>query len=133
MTDVTHKPHSFYISRYPPGREATVFEGAIDMKFRNDSPTGVMIQTAWTPTSLTVRLYGTKRFDVTSSTGPRTNPTEPTKVDIPAGQPCAPSQGAPGFTVTDTRTLRDVKTGAVKTEKRTTKYNPSPIVTCGSD
>ena len=38
MTDVTHKPHSFYISRYPPGREATVFEGAIDMKFRNDAP-----------------------------------------------------------------------------------------------
>jgi vancomycin resistance protein YoaR len=133
MADVTHKPHSFYISRYPAGREATVFEGAIDMKFKNDGPTGVMIQTAWTPTSLTIRLYGTKRYDVTSATGPRTSPTEPTKVDIPAGQPCSPSQGAPGFTVTDTRTLRDVKTGAVKTERRTTKYNPSPIVTCGSE
>ena len=133
MTDVTHKPHSFYISRYPPGREATVFEGAIDMKFKNDAPTGVMIQTAWTPTSLTIRLYGTKRYDVTSTTGPRTSPTEPTKVDIPAGQPCSPSQGAPGFTVTDTRTLRDVKSGAVKTNRRTTKYNPSPIVTCGSE
>jgi vancomycin resistance protein YoaR len=133
MADVTHKPHSFYISRYPPGREATVFEGAIDMKFKNDGPTGVMIQTAWTPASLTIRIYGTKRYDVTSATGPRTNPTEPTKVDIPAGQPCSPSQGAPGFTVTDTRTLRDVKTGAVKTERRTTKYNPSPIVTCGSE
>jgi vancomycin resistance protein YoaR len=133
MTDVTHKPHSFYIGRYPPGREATVFEGAIDMKFRNDLPTGVMIQTAWTPTSLTVRLYGTKKFEVTSSTGPRTNPTEPTKVEIPSGQPCAASQGAPGFTVTDTRTLRDVKTGQVKSERRTTKYNPSPIVTCGSE
>ena len=133
MADVTHKPHSFYISRYPPGREATVFEGAIDMKFKNDGPTGVMIQTAWTSTSLTIRIYGTKRYDVTSATGPRTNPTEPTKVDIPAGQPCSPSQGAPGFTVTDTRTLRDVKTGAVKTERRTTKYNPSPIVTCGSE
>lgn len=133
MADVTHKTHSFYISRYPPGREATVFEGAIDLKFKNDGPTGVMIQTVWTPTSLTIRLYGTKRYDVTSTTGPRTSPTEPTKVDIPAGQPCSPSQGAPGFTVTDTRTLRDVKSGAVKTERRTTKYNPSPIVTCGSE
>ena len=132
MTDVTHKPHSFYISRYPPGREATVVGGALDMRFRNDGPTGVLIQTAWTPSSLTVRLYGTKRYDVTSSTGPRTNPTEPTKVEIPAGKPCAPSQGAPGFTVTDTRTLRDVKTGQVRTERRTTKYNPSPIVTCSS-
>ena len=113
MTDVTHKPHSFYISRYPPGREATVFEGAIDMKFRNDSPTGVMIQTAWTPTSLTVRLYGTKRYDVTSSTGPRTQPDGADQGRrSPPGQPCVASQGAPGFTVTDTRTLRDVKTGA---------------------
>jgi vancomycin resistance protein YoaR len=133
MTDVTHTPHSFYISRYPPGREATVFEGAIDMQFRNDSPTGVLIQTAWTPSSVTVRLYGTKHYDVTSSTGPRTNPTEPTKVEVPDGQPCIPSSGAPGFTVTDTRTLRDVRTGQVKTERRATKYNPTPIVSCGSD
>jgi vancomycin resistance protein YoaR len=133
MTDVAHTPHSFYISRYPPGREATVFEGAIDMRFRNDSPTGVLIQTAWTPGSLTVRLYGTKHYDVTSSTGPRTNPTEPTKVEVPSGQPCVPSSGAPGFTVTDTRTLRDVRTGQVKTERRTTKYNPTPIVNCNSD
>jgi vancomycin resistance protein YoaR len=131
MTDVAHKTHSFYISRYPPGREATVFEGAIDLRFRNDSSTGVLIQTAWTPASLTVRLYGTKHYDVTSTTGPRTKPTEPTEVKIPDGQPCKPSLGAPGFTVTDTRTLRDVKTGQVKTERRTTRYNPSPIVTCG--
>jgi vancomycin resistance protein YoaR len=130
MTDVTHKPHSFYISRYPPGREATVFEGAIDLKFRNDSPTGVLIQTVWTPSSLTVRLYGTKHYDVTSTTGPRTNPTEPTNIELPAGPDCKPSLGAPGFTVTDTRTLHDVKTGQVRTERRTTKYNPSPIVTC---
>ena len=41
MVDVEHKEHSFYISRYPPGREATVFDDAIDMKFRNDNPTGV--------------------------------------------------------------------------------------------
>jgi vancomycin resistance protein YoaR len=91
----------------------------------------VLIQTAWTPSSITVRLYGTKRYDVSSSTGPRTNPTDPTTVTIPAGQPCTPSQGAPGFTVTDTRTIRDTKTGQVRTERRTTKYNPSPIVVCG--
>jgi vancomycin resistance protein YoaR len=127
---VAHKTHSFYISRYPPGREATVFEGAIDLKFRNDGPTGVLIQTVWTPSSLTVRLYGTKHYDVTSTTGPRTNPTDPQNVELPAGPDCKPSLGAAGFTVTDTRTLRDVKTGQVRTERRTTKYNPSPIVSC---
>ena len=70
-------------------------------------------------------------YDVTSTTGPRTSPTDPTNVALPAGPDCKPSTGAPGFTVTDTRTLRDVKTGQVRTERRTTKYNPSPIVTCG--
>ena len=134
MTDVTHKPHSFYIGRYPPGREATVFEGAIDMKFRNDLPTGVMIQTAWTPTSLTVRLYGTKQLRRHVVDGPAHEPDRARpRSRSPPASPAWPSQGAPGFTVTDTRTLRDVKTGQVKAERRTTKYNPSPIVTCGSE
>ena len=45
MGDVTHTPHSFYISRYPEGREATVFDGEIELAFSNDYPTGVLIQT----------------------------------------------------------------------------------------
>jgi vancomycin resistance protein YoaR len=132
MVDVAHKEHSFYISRYPAGREATVFEGSIDLKFRNDNPTGVLIQTVWTSSSLTVRLYGTKVYDVTSTPGPRTNPTNPNTVTIPPGEPCSPSQGAPGFTVTDTRTLRNVSSGETKHETRTVRYNPSPIVVCGA-
>ncbi len=131
MTDVAHKEHSFYISRYPAAREATVFEGAIDLKFRNDNPTAVMIQTVWTPGSITVRLYGTKRYEVTSATGARTNPTSPTSITIPPGEPCSPSQGAPGFTTSDTKTTREISTGQVRSETRTVRYNPSPIVVCG--
>jgi len=130
MVDVEHKEHSFYISRYPAGREATVVAGAIDLRFRNDNPTGVLIQTAWTPTSLTVRMYGTKRYEVTSTPGPRTNPTQPQTVTIPKGKPCSPSQGGPGFTITDTRTLREIRTGQTRSETRTVRYNPSPIVVC---
>ena len=48
MGDVTHTPHSFYISRYPAGREATVFDGEIELAFSNDYPTGVLIETIWT-------------------------------------------------------------------------------------
>ena len=33
LEDVYHKPHSFYISRYPrPVAEATVYEGVIDLQ-----------------------------------------------------------------------------------------------------
>ncbi|WP_232661344.1 VanW family protein [Pseudonocardia sp. TRM90224] len=131
MVNVEHKEHSFYISRYPAGREATVFDDLIDLKFRNDNPTGVMIQTVWTPTSLTIRIYGTKRYEVTGTTGPRHDPTDPNTVTIPEGEPCSTSEGAPGFTVTDTRTLREISTGQVRTEERTVRYNPSPKVICG--
>ncbi|MFC5996046.1 VanW family protein [Pseudonocardia hispaniensis] len=131
MVDVAHREHSYYISRYPVAREATVFDDLIDLRFRNDGPTGVLIQTIWTPHSLTVKMFGTKRYEVTSTTGPRTNPTSPNTVTIPAGKPCIPSQGAPGFTATDTRTLRNVQTGETRRETRTVKYNPSPTVVCG--
>lgn len=130
MTDVEHTPHSFYISRYPPGREATIASGAIDMRFRNDTPTPVLIRTNWTPSSITVTLYGTKYYEVTSTAGPRTNPTEPNTVTIPAGEPCNPSNGAPGFTITDTRTLRDLNTGEVRSQTQATRYNPSPKIVC---
>ncbi|HWN32281.1 MAG TPA: VanW family protein [Pseudonocardia sp.] len=130
MTDVGHQEHSYYISRYPVAREATVYEGAIDLKFRNDLPTGVLIQTAWTPASLTVTFWGTKRFEVTSATSPRTSPVPPQTLNIPAGQPCTPSAGGEGFTATDTRTLRDLDTGQTKTSTHTVHYKPSPAVVC---
>lgn len=131
MTDIVHQEHSFYISRYPAGREATVFDNLIDLKFRNDNPTAVMIQTVWTPSSITVRIYGTKVWDVTSASGPRTDPTEPKTITLPAGQGCTPSKGAPGFTITNTRTLKNVRTGEVRVDPTTTvRYNPVPIVIC---
>ena len=43
LKDVEHKPHSFYIDRYPVGREATVAWGSVDLRFQNDTPYGVLI------------------------------------------------------------------------------------------
>jgi vancomycin resistance protein YoaR len=130
MTDVEHKEHSYYISRYPAAREATVFEGAIDVKFRDDSPTGILIQTVWTPSSITVTLWGTKHVDVESITGPHTDFTDPTTETI-HGQPCSTTQGSRGFTVTDTRVIRDARTHAeLSRHTRTVTYDPVPHVIC---
>lgn len=131
LEDVEHHEHSYYISRYPAGREATVFEDVLDVKFRNDGPTSVQIQTEWTPSSITVRLLGIKRYDVTSAQSARSRPTEPQTVTIPAGEACSASGGAPGFTITDTRTLRDIATGQTRTESHTVVYDPIPRVVCG--
>jgi vancomycin resistance protein YoaR len=130
MTDVEHKEHSYYISRYPAAREATVFEGAIDLKFRDDSPTGIFIQTAWTPSSITVTLWGTKHVDVESIPGPRTDYTDP-QTDTVHGQPCSATPGARGFTTSDTRVIRDATTHAeLSRHTRTVKYDPVPHVIC---
>ncbi|MGH3978393.1 MAG: VanW family protein, partial [Pseudonocardiaceae bacterium] len=130
MTDIAHKEHSYYISRYPAGREATVFEGAIDVKFRNDSPTGILIKTGWTPSSITVTFWGTKHVDVESITGPRTNLTEPETKTINE-VPCSPSSGSQGFTVTDTRVIRDAGSGAeIDRETRRVVYKPQPKIIC---
>ena len=94
MGDVTHTPHSFYISRYPPGREATVFDGEIELAFSNDYPTGVLIQTVWTDSDITVRLWGTKHVQVESETTDRFDFTSPQVVVRPYGTSCSPSAGS---------------------------------------
>ena len=131
MEDVEHTEHSYYISRYPAAREATIYDGAIDLKFRNPFDTGVLIQTIGTSSDITVRIWGTKTVDVQSVTGNRTNFTSPNTITLPAGSACIPSSGAQGFTVTDTRIVTDARTGAqISSATRTVRYDPVPIVKC---
>ncbi len=53
-----HTPHSEYISRYPPGREATVDYPSLDLLWTDDTPAPVVVRSSSTPTSVTVSLYG---------------------------------------------------------------------------
>ncbi|AOS66051.1 VanW family protein [Actinoalloteichus hymeniacidonis] len=139
LQDNGHQEHSYYISRYPEGREATVFQNpdgssVIDVGFVNDSDTGVVIQTNWTPSEVTVTIWGTKRYEVESVTGDRTNLTEPQTKEIPEGEPCSPSNGGQGFTVTDTRIIRDLNGNEVRRDgPRAVTYNPQPKIVCGSE
>lgn len=55
--DVTHKPHSFYISRYPLGIEATISWPEPDLEFRNNTDSAILIKTEYTNTSITVTFY----------------------------------------------------------------------------
>jgi vancomycin resistance protein YoaR len=131
LEDAGHTEHSYYISRYPAAREATVFDGAIDLKFRNNTQTGIYIETFATDSDITVRLWGTKTVDVESITGEKTKPTEPNTVTLPKGKDCIASEGAPGFTISDTRVITDRKTGReVSRKTRTVKYDPIPVVKC---
>jgi vancomycin resistance protein YoaR len=131
LEDVYHKPHSFYISRYPAGREATVYEGVIDLQWRNDSDTGVYVDTTWTPGSLTVAFYGTRHFEIEAIEGPRTNYRQPTVQDKVDDGKCTPQPGIPGFDVTVTRVFRDLASGQeLRRETFNTRYAAEAVIHC---
>jgi vancomycin resistance protein YoaR len=130
LEDVEHSPHSYYLTRYPPGREATVSWPKPDLVFRNDSPHGVLIDTSYTDTSITVTFWGTKRFDeVRSETGPRVRLRDfdtryVTRPD------CTATDGQQGFDITVTRVF--VQDGReVRREPFRTRYKPEPRFICG--
>lgn len=130
MGDVAHTPHSYYISRYPAGREATVFDGAIDLVFKNTSPYPVMITAGVSGDSVTVALKGVKTVEVESIPGGRWATTQPKEMSVP-GDSCIPSSGAPGFTTSDTRVIKNLSGAEISRETTTTVYDPQPIVRCG--
>ena len=89
---VEYQPHSFYIDRYPMGREATVSYPAPDLKFRNDTAHPFVIATSYTDSSITVSIYGTKD-----------------RRDIRATKPRIIRRTAAGFEVRVERIIRDAK------------------------
>jgi vancomycin resistance protein YoaR len=66
--------HSFYISHYPLGRDATVSWGGPDLVFRNDLTSALLIESSYTNETLTFTFYGapTNRR-VVASTSPQSN------------------------------------------------------------
>ncbi len=136
LEDVEHKPHSFYIDRYPVGREATVAWGAVDLRFRNDTDHGVLIDTSVTPSTpstsgvVTVSMWSTKTWDITTRTSDRYNFTEPDTRRLDTAD-CYPNEGYGGFDVDVWRYFRRPGSDAlVKQEKLSTTYIPSDTVIC---
>jgi vancomycin resistance protein YoaR len=133
---VEHNPHSFYISRYPEGRESTVAWGYKDLRFRNDSPHGVFVTTSWTSGSVTVSIFGTKRYRIESVKGPRYD-VRPFRVVYDPRPPgttpgsCVASEGVPGFRVVVTRIFYQ-HGKRLKSEEFRTRYAPENEVRCGS-
>jgi vancomycin resistance protein YoaR len=136
LKDVEHKPHSLYISRYPIGREATVAWGSVDLKFTNDTPYGVLIHTSFddsTPSSqgsVTVSMWSTKTWDITTKTGSRYN-VMPFKKRVIRDTNCEVTSGASGFDIDVWRYFHKPGSDAVeRTEKFHTHYIPQDEVAC---
>lgn len=135
LEDIEHKPHSFFIDRYPVGREATVAWPSVDLRFKNDTPYGVLIQVNVTPAGassgvVTVSMWSSKFWDITTSTSPRTNFTAPSTQRLKT-EDCVPNTGVSGFDVTVTRYFRKPGESAlVKQESDFWRYNPADTIIC---
>lgn len=120
--------HSFYISRYPEGREATLSWPDVDQRWINDSGFGILINAYLGGNDITVTFFGTKTWEIEAVKGPRRNVVQPrTIVDDRPG--CVPQSPNPGFDVSVTRIFK--KNGAqVKASTFNTHYIPEDSVKC---
>jgi vancomycin resistance protein YoaR len=128
LEDVEHTPHEVYLPQYPEGLEAAISYPGPDLRWRNDSPYGVLVQAQADATSVTVTLWSTKRYKVELGDPVKTNLVSlPSRVVSGAG--CVAVRGQDGFTVEITRELRE--DGELRGRQTfTAVYRPQAQVTC---
>ena len=121
--------HSWYISHYPMGRDATVSWGGPDLVFKNDLKHAILIDVSYTDATFTISFYGTKQGrKVTSTTADPTNYTQP-KMQYAIDPTAAPGSktvvagGGPGF---DTSVHRKVSEHGklIREDDFFTRYTP---------
>ena len=123
------KNHSFYISHYPLGRDATVSWGGPDLVFKNDLDHAILIKASGTTATFTVSFYGTRQGRrVVATTSEPTNYTAPRlqyAVDptAPPGSVQTTGGGGSGFDVTVSRTVYE-RGSVLRKDKFFTRYTP---------
>lgn len=135
LEDVEHHPHTLYFPRYPAGREATLYYGHLDLKFKNNTNHGVVIQayvkkaTESSQGSITVKIWSTKTWDAVKSTELVKSNYYDAPDQTSDADNCEPQSPSPGFTVNYSRQF--IKGGkVVKTEPFRWTYAATPKVTC---
>ena len=123
-----YTPHSFYIPRYPEGREATVSWPDVDQKWTNDLGFGILIRAQLSGNDITVTFFGTKVWEIEAVKGPRRNLVQPKSI-VDDRARCVPQSPNVGFDVSVTRIFK--KNGAqVRTSTFNTHYIPEDSVRC---
>ena len=123
-----YQAHSYYISRYPMGREATISTPAPDLAFLNDSNAGIYIDTSYSDSSITVSFYGNTRGEIESVSGQPHNYEQPGRecqenASLGKKEEVVIDSGHTGFDIVVTRVFPD---GAE--EEFFTRYLSSPVI-----
>jgi len=68
---IERKPHSFPVQYYnPQGFDATIYPGIVDLRFKNNTPGHILIQTRLIGSKLVVEIYGSKENTEVKMEGP---------------------------------------------------------------
>ena len=129
--DIEHRPHSLFINRYPAGREATLVLGSLDMRFRNNTPYGALIQSWVAGNRIHVSIWSTPYFRVETQMSERTEIVDPI-MEERSGPECVPqSPGPPGFLVSNSRQVFRLDNGEqVINETNRWRYRPTNGIRC---
>jgi vancomycin resistance protein YoaR len=126
-------PHALYISRYPLGRDATVYWPSLDLKFLNDTKSWILVRGFPEGDGIRVSLYGGEQRRVVSSPGTQdiTGPIPVRRIKdaaLPKGETVVQQYGEPPSKTSVTRTIYGVDGKLMRTETWNTTYAAEPTI-----
>lgn len=128
LEDVQHRPHSEWFARYPAGREATLSLPGLDLKFRNNTPYALLINSYVENARVYVDIWSTPYYTVETEASGHYNITSAATIyDSSPG--CTPESPKQGFTVTNIRRVY-LDGELVAEEPYTWTYRAVPRIIC---
>ena len=120
-------PHSLYISRYPLGRDATVYWPALDLEFVNDTSDWVLVRGFSESDGISIAIYGGESRRVESSATPLvTTGSVPVQripdPSLPKGERVVDEEGAPPSRTSATREVYSADGKLLRSETWNTSY-----------
>ncbi len=134
MLDIEHRPHTRWFDRYPAGREATVNDPGLDMRWQNNTPYPILMQAGVADSRTWVKLWSIPYWDVEIVSGNKHNFTS-SKTIYNTQPSCKPeSGGTQGFSINVTRTVsREGVVDEAASGTLSWTYSAWPKVVCGPD
>ena len=134
-TRSTHRlNHSFYISHYPLGLDATVADAGPDFTFVNDTANAIVIKSTADSQTMTVAFLSRPLSrHVQQTTSAQTAYTNPKKrfyasPDAAAGQIAQTTEGEKGFQVTVTRKVLGSDGKLIREDSFSSRYIPEDAI-----
>lgn len=129
MEDIEHKPHSKYFPRYPMGVESTLWSPSLDMRWKNNSPYAVIVESWVDGGQLHSRLWSTQYYDVNISVSDPYNYVSPGTEENSADDCIPTGRGDSGFSVNVHRVVK-ADGSVVYDDSYTWTYQPWDAVRC---